>query len=703
MQSLEHYPCIEQPLRVTLHCNGYYLWGLPKGRVAARKRRSEKDEFRLSYGEGGVVTIQNHKFGTYLSVARDDKGVRQAVCAKDLILCNEEEEEAKETKGAEEDADALTVEEEVEFINKDEIFFAESTSTCRQSAKKDDDEEEDLQEKLTIIDESIEDRKWHFIKDANGSKKVMLQSLNTGENLGLDASGNLVLTSDSKQGDNTMLWGIECVTGELCFLSNPLLDQRIRCDLAGLTSLSPNWKGWEVFRFMEAGDGYVKISNWMHSQYTLCSTLEGAVSTCSHADSFLEDSPKGVCSKWAIEKSTDGNGVIIRSKTHDRLLGVKEGTLMTYCHENLNEKLMTNDNENEQTISEYGETSATKDNESINSNTQTLSSRSNTGNGDATETKPKPRNQWLNKNFKRMQASFTSRSNRSECGEAFANLQDESIVWQLEAAHLQTYYFSNAGDSGNPNSIGPFPLVTPNLRKTDKFQLVREGTLTKFFNSENKQYVACTSDGVITYVDDEQDRSTEWIMDKPQYQEGGNIFKSKLHNLYLSYKEIGKETIEEASEGEVDKISQTEQKEGRLKNLFNKKVEIISELVGSETIGEREVWKLAPCMPRAVSSEKIKTFAIGTSIAVGTTIAMPFALAGVGALLGAVGAEVGIVANAIAVGLAGAEATASMGVIGVTAFIVFRPDENSLTDDHKNEEETETAWCKRPFSNWRGW
>mmetsp|Transcript_8372 Transcript_8372/g.13099 ORF Transcript_8372/g.13099 Transcript_8372/m.13099 type:complete len:112 (-) Transcript_8372:101-436(-) len=111
-------------------------------------------------------------------------------------------------------------------------------------------------------------------------------------------------------------------------------------------------------------------------------------------------------------------------------------------------------------------------------------------------------------------------------------------------------------------------------------------------------------------------------------------------------------------------------------------------------------------MPRAVSSEKIKTFALGTSIAVGTTIALPFALAGMGALLGAVGAEVGIVANVIAVGLTGAEAIASVGAIGATAYIVFRPEDNSLTDNHEKDDEdqqAERAWSKRPFSNWRNW
>jgi mannose/fructose/N-acetylgalactosamine-specific phosphotransferase system component IID len=142
-------------------------------------------------------------------------------------------------------------------------------------------------------------------------------------------------------------------------------------------------------------------------------------------------------------------------------------------------------------------------------------------------------------------------------------------------------------------------------------------------------------------------------------------------------------------------------------NFFNNKPEVVAQLIGTPSMSDkrREVWKLEPCMPRAVSSEKIATFALGTSIAVGTTIAMPFALAGAGAVLGAVGAEAGVLFNVIAAGLTGAEALASVGAIGATAYIVFRPEDNSLTDDHEDDEEEaiERAWSKRPFSNWRNW
>lgn len=706
------FPCIEQPLRVTLHCNGYYLWGLRKGRVIVRKRRSEKDEFRLSYGDAGVVTIQNHKFGGHLSVVQDAKGVQKTRCVKDV----EEETEAQDE------------EEKAEEVNNDEEMVDTTTRTGLPKSDEDDNEDEndsedeDDNEEMSIAASiSLEDRQWCFIKGADENDGVMLKSLKTGENLGLDASGNLVFASDFTHGTIAILWRIECVTGELCFLSNPLLNQRIRCDLAGLATLSQNWKGWEVFRFMEANHGYVKIASWMHSQWLLCSTVEGTVTTCSHADSLLEENSKGICSKWAIEKSTSGNGVIIRSKTHGRLLSVKEGSLKTYHHNDDDENLPITNAGNQQAISEHGDASGSKAGGETTASTQTQvppfsqgdhaaaaampsksnwwsnrrermqhdmkgmqetfsSSRSNTNDGDVRKKSIESNDQWWNKSVKRMQGSFNS-------GETIVVPERETIIWQLEAAHLQTYYFTNVVEGEKSKSIGPFPEVTSNLRKTDKFQLVRHGTITKLCNFDKQQYVACSSDGTISYVDDGQDENTEWTMDNASHQESGSVFKSKLHTLYLSYRynDTGKEA-----------------KEDSVLNLFNIKLEAVAELFGSEKM---EVWNLAPSMPRAVSSEKIKTFAIGTSIAVGTTIAMPFALAGMGALLGAVGAQAGIVANTIAVGLTGAEAIASVGAIGATAYIVFRPEDNALTDDHQNddEEEIEQAWSKRPFGNWRNW
>jgi hypothetical protein len=290
----------------------------------------------------------------------------------------------------------------------------------------------------------------------------------------------------------------------------------------------------------------------------------------------------------------------------------------------------------------------------------------------------------------------------------------ETTVWQLEAAHSQNYFLLSL-DMSDPKakakSIGPGLQLTPNLRKNTKIQLVRdangvtntklcvEGTDTSSkVPVKQKQYVACQADGTICLVNDDTYIDAEWIMDKSQIQQGCTVFKSKAHGRYLSFRQV----VDTGDEKEESMFTMD-----KMNSAFGKEKEGLEELFGSETLGVPENWKLDPCMPRAVSSDKIKAFAIGTSIAVGTTVAMPFALAGVAGLMGAIGAEVGTFTTLVFAGLTGAEAIASVGAIGATAYIVFKPAENSLTDDHtketKEEEEEERARSKRPLSNWRSW
>jgi hypothetical protein len=568
-------PCLEQPLRVTLHCRGYYIWGLRNGSVICRKKRSDRDEFRLTYHKdgGGIVEITHHKFGGKLAVL--DHGI--VACVQDTPT----------------------------------TFVGSTTDPEKEEEGDDDDDKmEDEPALITTRKATQEDRQWCFVKGTHGRNEVLLKSLRTGENLGIDAKGNLVLTaSDNPQHDDliTILWDIECVTGELCFISNPSMDSRhLRCDMAGLLTLTDSCKGWEVFRLMEAGHGYVKISSWMHSQWLLCSTADGTVTTCSHAESFLQDNLKG-CPKWAIEKAPDDReGVIIRNKSYGRLLSIQEGVLKTY-----------------DPLETFGMIMATA------SSTQQQESHQYQSTIDGNNN-----NNWWNSSVKGLQKRFSASSIRTDVRE------QDTTVWQLEAAHLQTYYFISSVQGETPRSIGPCPLVTENLRKTDKLQLVRQDLgVTKLFHTEKKQYMACASNGIIDFVDSTEDANTEWIMDKASHQiEGGSIFRSKLHNLYLSYEDTWGDDELEKTQG--DNPDGAETKQGHFSNLFGGKKEKMGMLVGAETMGTREVWKLEPAMPRAVSSDKLKVFALGTSIAVGTTIALPFALAGVSVVLGAVGAEV---------------------------------------------------------------
>lgn len=110
------------------------------------------------------------------------------------------------------------------------------------------------------------------------------------------------------------VWDIELLSGELCFISSPVLNKRLSCHpWGGKLSLCSNWKGWEVWRFIEAGDGHVRISNWTHTNKFLCSDNNGNV--------WTTDNHRGDWELWDVERAPDGSdGVVIKSVSHDRFL-----------------------------------------------------------------------------------------------------------------------------------------------------------------------------------------------------------------------------------------------------------------------------------------------------------------------------------------------------------------------------------------------
>ena len=65
---------------------------------------------------------------------------------------------------------------------------------------------------------------------------------------------------------------------------------------------------------------------------------------------------------------------------------------------------------------------------------------------------------------------FSAATVKSKDGTKSFLPQKDTTVWQLEAAHSQTYYFISAPQGESTRSIGPFPQVSSNLRKTDKIR-----------------------------------------------------------------------------------------------------------------------------------------------------------------------------------------------------------------------------------------
>ena len=234
-------------------------------------------------------------------------------------------------------------------------------------------------------------------------------------------------------------------------------------------------------------------------------------------------------------------------------------------------------------------------------------------------------------------------------------------VWQLEAAHRQKYYLSSAVDN---KSIGSFPYVTDDKRQVDEWELEKHGDTVTFFSPKNGQYLECTGDGNVCLTPvGGADEPESWDMETRP--DGGCAFRSAKHSQYLSWIESG-------------------EKEGTLCTV-------------ATGTSERETWRLEPCMPRAVSGGKIKTIAIGAGAAIATAVAMPFVAAGV---IGLIGAEAGVLADIVIVGLTGAEAIESVVVVGITAALVFKESGDSFGSKHgePTEEDNVKPFAKRPFA-----
>lgn len=135
----------------------------------------------------------------------------------------------------------------------------------------------------------------------------------------------LCTTLSDNEGNDEAMWKLELDTGELCFTSSVGCNKRLKCEPNGNLRTTNNWKGWEVFRFIEIGEGDVLISSWTHRSRYLCSNLSG--------DVFKAKKPLRGGWRWRVLKSDDAAsarmGVIIKSVEHGRVLSCKDGRIPT--------------------------------------------------------------------------------------------------------------------------------------------------------------------------------------------------------------------------------------------------------------------------------------------------------------------------------------------------------------------------------------
>jgi hypothetical protein len=152
---------------------------------------------------------------------------------------------------------------------------------------------------------------WKLTPTAYGSIQLLSLDHNVMIVPGDEATREVVTSENSIEA-----WDVEFLTGELCFISNLKTNLQIRCDIAGRLSLTQVAKGWEVWRFIEAGDGKVRISSWMHPNQYLASTNEGDVLTCTMTDHQQQQCNKDLL--WYVQKDTSSNGVVIKSFVEHR-------------------------------------------------------------------------------------------------------------------------------------------------------------------------------------------------------------------------------------------------------------------------------------------------------------------------------------------------------------------------------------------------
>jgi hypothetical protein len=146
---------------------------------------------------------------------------------------------------------------------------------------------------------------------------VQLASRANGQRLSCTKYGYISLSNKDQdlddEGGHSCSWRMELLTGELCFLSNPHVDRRLRCDVFGNVSLDSNWNGWEVWRFIEVGNSELILSSWTHDSKVLASDASGKIYTIAE-----ENRHRNRDCRWTVAKGR--NGVVLHSVAHGKYL-----------------------------------------------------------------------------------------------------------------------------------------------------------------------------------------------------------------------------------------------------------------------------------------------------------------------------------------------------------------------------------------------
>jgi hypothetical protein len=134
----------------------------------------------------------------------------------------------------------------------------------------------------------------------------------------LDGSGEeRMLIASKNTSTEPSIWTLKFTSGELCFIVNPVVHHHMQCNLKGNLSLTSQSSAWQIFRFIEVGNGDLYISSWIHFTKFLSSNSDGQIYTTD-----MESTSPGYAERWRLEAPPEGNGLYIRNVATRRYLSV---------------------------------------------------------------------------------------------------------------------------------------------------------------------------------------------------------------------------------------------------------------------------------------------------------------------------------------------------------------------------------------------
>ena len=348
----------------------------------------------------------------------------------------------------------------------------------------------------------------------------------------------------SKNSGSPSTWELKFTSGELCFMSNPVMHCNLRCNLLGQLSLNSGLNGWEVFRFIEVGNGDLYISSWTHYTKFLSSNTDGQV----YATDSSSNPTLGYAERWRLEPAADGKGLYLKNVASSRYLSVGRSK---------NEALWTTTKPND-----YALWHVNAAHSHIYYLTSLFASTARKTDVDVVDDVVVD-NDDDGEGLRPL-----------ECDTAFNDEDNDDVVVvknnNITASDYNQIYSKHSAPDMHVSSRKGAAYLTKNKRKQEewKVEVTPDGFMT-FFSIAHEKYLGCNSKGDVHTT---TSKGSWCFWEKQESPNGGVMFLSREHLRYLAVSEDDGSLCTTDGEGQTN-----------LKNA----------------------WRLDPRLPRTVSGGKI--------------------------------------------------------------------------------------------------